>query len=497
METDAFFNLADEQGILIMAGWMCCDAWQLQDKWTPETHVVAKESERTQLLRLRSHPSMLAWFYASDEPPREDIEREYLQVIKETEWPNPALSSASATPATVTGTSGVKMSGPYDYVPPLYWYHPKTQSLTLGGGFSFNTETSPGPAIPTIQSLKKFLPPDKLWPINEVWKIHAGGNEFASPDIFNRAMSATYGMAKDLDDYERKAQAMAYDGERAMFEAYSGHRYRATGVIQWMLNNAWPSIYWHLYDYYLQGAGGYYGAQKANEPVHVQYSYDDHGIVVVNNLYHPIVNARVEAELYDNELKKVSSQRKQTTLAPDNSQRVLEIPRPKAPVSFLRLKLEDVSGKLLSTNFYWLAADEPTFDWDKTTFVNTPSPKHETTTALNALPEVELKSKVTTSAANGRRLLHVTVTNPTKSLAFQVVLRAYTKRDGADILPTLWDDNYISLLPGESQRLTAAVAPADLHGDEPAVEVSGWNVKTATAQPAVAAKEGHAHSRTH
>jgi len=348
METDAFFDLADEQGILLMAGWMCCDAWQLQDKWTPETHVVAKESERTQLLRLRSHPSMMVWLYGSDEPPREDIEREYLQVAKETEWPNPLLSSASATPAPITGTSGVKMSGPYDYVPPLYWFAPHAQSLTLGGGFSYNTETSPGPAIPTIESLKKFLPADKLWPINEAWSTHAGGNEFAKLDNFNDGMNASYGKPADLSDYLRKSQAMAYEGERAMYEAYSGHRYNATGVIQWMLNNAWPSVYWHLYDYYLQGAGGYYGARKANEPVHVQYSYDDRGVVVVNNLYQSVPGARVSADLYDNDVKKISSQKKQITLTPDSSQRVLEIPHSTAPVSFLKLQLQDAAGKTLS-----------------------------------------------------------------------------------------------------------------------------------------------------
>jgi exo-1,4-beta-D-glucosaminidase len=499
METDAFFDLADEQGILIMAGWMCCDAWQLQDKWTPETHVVAKESERTQLLRLRGHPSMLVWLYGSDEPPREDIEREYLQVAKETEWPNPLLSSASATPAPITGTSGVKMSGPYDYVPPLYWFHPHAQSLTLGGGFSFNTETSPGPAIPTIESLKNFLPADKLWPINEAWSTHAGGNEFAKLDNFNDAMNATYGTPTDLHDFLRKSQAMAYEGERAMYEAYSGHRYNATGIIQWMLNNAWPSIYWHLYDYYLQGAGGYYGARKANEAVHVQYSYDDRGVVAVNNLYRPIAGVRLSADLYDNDLKKISSQKKQLTLAADGSERVLEIPQSTAPVSFLKLQLQDAAGKVLSSNFYWLAADQPTFDWDKTTYVHTPSPKFATLTALNQLPEVEVKSSASTSTANGRQLLHVMITNPSKALAFQIALRAYGKKDGSDILPVLWDDNYISLLPGESRTVTASMAPEDLHGDEAAVEVSGWNVKTSTASPATpgSEKEAHSHAKSH
>ncbi|MFL6299863.1 MAG: glycoside hydrolase family 2 protein, partial [Terriglobales bacterium] len=383
--------------------------------------------------------------------------------------------------------------------PPLYWFQPHAQSLTLGGGFSYNTETSPGPAIPTIESLKKFLPADKLWPINEAWSTHAGGNEFAKLDNFNDGMNASYGKPADLPDYLRKSQAMAYEGERAMYEAYSGHRYNATGVIQWMLNNAWPSVYWHLYDYYLQAAGGYYGARKANESVHVQYSYDDRGVVVVNNLYHPIAGARVNADLYDNDLKKISSQKKQLTLPADGSERVLEVPQTTAPVSFLKLELHDSSGKVLSSNFYWLAADQPTFDWDKTTYVHTPASKFATLTALNQLPEVEVNSTVSTSQANGRQLLHVTVTNPGKSLAFQVALRAYGKKDGSDILPVLWDDNYISLLPGESRTVTASIAPEDLHGDKPGVEVSGWNVKTSTVSLITTGskKEAHAHAKSH
>ena len=70
-----------------------------------------------------------------------------------------------------------------------------------------------------------------------------------------------------------------------MFEAYSKNKYTSTGVIQWMLNNAWPSMIWHLYDYYLDAGGGYFGAKKACEPLHIQYSYDDRSIVVVNSTY--------------------------------------------------------------------------------------------------------------------------------------------------------------------------------------------------------------------
>jgi exo-1,4-beta-D-glucosaminidase len=219
----------------------------------------------------------------------------------------------------------------------------------------------------------------------------------------------------------------------------------------------------------------------------------------VNNLYQSVPGARVSADLYDNDVKKISSQKKQITLTPDSSQRVLEIPHSTAPVSFLKLQLQDAAGKTLSSNFYWLAADQPTFDWDKTTYVHTPSPKFATLTALNQLAEVELKSTASSSSANGRQLIHVTVTNPSKALAFQIALRAYAKKDGSDILPVLWDDNYISLLPGESRTVTASIAPEDLHGDEATVEVSGWNVKTSTASAATNSpkKEVHAHTKSH
>ena len=182
METEGFFNLADEQGILVMAGWCCCDIWEEWDKWQPENHRVAVESLRSQSLRLRSHPSILVWLYGSDNPPPPEVEREYLEVLKETEWPNPAISSASQAPTTVTGVSGVKMTGPYQYVPPSYWLNPVANTLKLGGAFGFNTETSPGPAVPTLESLTKMLGKDHLWPMDEVWNYHAGSQEFKNLD---------------------------------------------------------------------------------------------------------------------------------------------------------------------------------------------------------------------------------------------------------------------------------------------------------------------------
>jgi exo-1,4-beta-D-glucosaminidase len=133
-------------------------------------------------------------------------------------------------------------------------------------------------------------------------------------NVFSDGLNRRYGQATSLDDYERKAQAMTYDGQRAMFEAYARNKYTATGVIQWMLDNAWPSLIWHLYDYYLVPAGGYFGTKKACEPVHVQYSYDDNSVAVINGSYAALKGLKVSAKIYNLDAKKKPRARPPWTL---------------------------------------------------------------------------------------------------------------------------------------------------------------------------------------
>ena len=254
LEGDAFFDLADRMGILILAGWCCCDQWEHWSRWQPNDYTIASESLRSQSLRLRHHASVALWMNGSDNAPPPQVESMYRKILADTGWPNAIVSSASSKPTSVSGSSGVKMTGPYDYVPPSYWLIDKDH---FGGAFGFNTETSPGAAIPEIGSLKKFLPKEHLWPIDSLWLMHTGAGDLnGNLNHFNEAMDAIYGPARDLKDYLAKAQAMNYDCERAMYEAYDRNKYQSTGVVQWLLNNGWPSMMWHLYDYYLEPPAG-------------------------------------------------------------------------------------------------------------------------------------------------------------------------------------------------------------------------------------------------
>jgi len=464
----------------VMAGWCCCDLWEEWDKWQGDQLKVGSESVRSQSLRLRAHPSMLMWLDGSDMPPPAEVEQAYLQALKDTDWPNPIVSSASQTPAKYSGPSGVKMTGPYDYVPPSYWLI----DTKYGGAYGFNTETSPGPAVPPPNSLKKFIPTDSLWPANQVWDFHSGSGGFKNLNIFNSAMNGTYGTPVDLEDYNRKTQAMTYDGERAMFEAYSRNKYNSTGVIQWMLNNAWPSLIWHLYDYNLQPAGGYFGTKKANEPVHVMYSYDDRSVAIINSTYKPVTGLKLSVRALDFNLKELFSSDKSVDIDADGVKKVIQIPEFPAEststVYFVQLKLTDSVGKPVSSNFYWLSTKKPVLDWEKTTYISTPITSYEDMTSLAKLPSTRLQSSARVVPAKDGETVHVQLKNTSKSLAFQVRLAVEAGKPGDEVLPVLWDDNYVSLLPGEEREIVARFQGKQTIGAEPTVKISGWNIEPET-----------------
>jgi exo-1,4-beta-D-glucosaminidase len=491
LETDEFFETADEQGILVMAGWCCCDFWERWGKWEHEDLEIAKASLHDQIYRLRSHPSMLVWLNGSDNAPPPNVEEMYLKIEADLRWPNPAVSSATAKPTKVTGKSGVKMSGPYEYVAPSYWEtdpHLQTRKKSCnaggcGGAYGFNSETSMGPAVPPIESVERMVPKDHLWtadgPVDKYWNFHAGGGAFKTLHTFADALNARYGKAGSAEDFTNKSQLMTYEGVRAMFEAYSRNKYASTGVIQWMLNNAWPSMIWHLYDYYLRPGGGYFGAKKALQPLDPIHGYDDRSVWLVNSRYVEAKRLKLAARVFNlNGTEKFSTEA-HLDAAADSTAKVFEIPPIEglSPAYFLDLRITDDSGKLVGSNFYWLSTKPETLDWEKSNWYRTPTASYADYTSLAQLPKVKLNVSIRTEKLENDSLTYVTIENPNKSLAFFVRLKLDKGKGGEEILPVIWQDNYISLLPGETREISATYLTSSMGAETPEVKVSGWNVE--------------------
>jgi len=481
-ENDRFFHQTDSVGILVMTGWVCCSAWEEWTKWGPEQHAVAGSSLRDQIRRLRGHPSVFVWLNGSDGPPPADVEQMYLNIERDEAWPNPTVSSASAKPAEFSGASGVKMTGPYDWVPPSYWL----QDSTHGGAWAYNTETSPGAAVPPIESMRRMIPAQDIkWPLDTVWFYHAAGGQFAHLlDKFNAALSTRYGSPTTAEDYTITSQLMTYEGERAMFEAYRRNEYVSTGVIQWMFNNAWPSIYWHLFDWYLRPGGGYFGAKKANEPVHVLFSYDDRSVAVVNSnqTRTPLRGVRLRARILGVDGSEKFARDTMIDVPADSSMRVLVLPEP-AGISgayFADLRLTDSNGRPLSTNFYWLST-RPDILADTSTWYMTPVKSYADYTALRSMPQAAVNASARFSSSGSTGTARVTLKNPGQSIAFFLRLQV-TGRGDEEALPVLWEDNYVSLLPGETRIVTANYHVRDLGGTPPRVVVTGWNIHRTVAR---------------
>jgi len=477
LEDDHFYDLCDQYGMLVMTGWMCCGAWQYPDKWDSTKRNVAMESDRSVMYWLRNKACILVWLNGSDMPPTDtSVERDYLKIEDQLHWPNPVISSADATESKVSGYSGVKMNGPYDWVPPIYW---ETDSNKLGGAWSFATEISPGPSIPPYESLVKFIPEDSLSVNNSNWLYHCGTMQFGTTNIFNNALAQRYGPSPSIKDFVAKAQVQDYEGHRAMMEAYGLNKYHsATGVVQWMLSNPWPSLIWHTYDYYLYPAGTYFGIKKSLEPLHVQYSYKSKEVFINNSLLLPLSDLSVSADIYNKDGALKFAHAITTSIGPDAIKKCFAIPAIEGLDSlyFLKLSLKDQHAKLISVNWYWLSKKKDSLDWKKSKWYYTPQSSFMDFSALKSLPLTTLTLEHISTHSAEHTVERINITNTGHSVAFFVHIRMLSKNGGSDILPVIFEDNYLLLAPGETRVINGTYLNKDAQAEPAFILVSAWNL---------------------
>ncbi len=479
--SEKLYELADRYGIMLMVGFSCQWEWkgylgkEVDEKFggimSEEDMKLAVEYLRHQVLWLREHPSIFVWALASDMLPNPELEKRYRALLAQIDPGRPILSATKGYTSEVSGPTAVKMLGPYEYVTPNYWY----VDTENGGAYGFNTETSPGAQPPPMESIEKQFAKEHHWPINDVWNFHSGRNEFKSMDYYMKAFNKRYGAATDLEDFAKKAQALNYEAVRAMYEAFGTRKPVSTGIVMWMLNAAWPKMFWQLYDYYLMPGGSFYGARKANQPLNISFDYGKRSIFIVNDTYQSHSSLNAEIKLLSFESKELLSQNLKTSIGEYESKQILELPSGQntSPIQFLSLKLKDADGKVVADNFYWLSSKPDVLDFEKTDWYYTPIKEHADFTSFSKLEPV----KVSVEQKWDDNGVSVTLKNPTQKVAFFIELKVIGDKTGRTILPVLWDDNYVSLLPGETKQLSARFSLENLNGEKPTLMYSGWNVK--------------------
>lgn len=474
------YDLCDQYGILAMVGWSCQWEWdnylgKACDEFggikTEEDMNLIVESLRHQVRYLQNHPAIFVWLLGSDMIPRPALEKRYRDLLTVIDN-RPYLASASVRTSEISGPTGVKMNGPYNYVGPSYWYIDSVN----GGAYGFNTETGPGPQIPVMETFARMIPEDKRWPINDIWNYHCNPSEsFGTLDIFNNVLYQRHGRPANLEDYMLKANVQSYEAMKGMFEAFRANRPNTTGIVQWMLNSAWPSFYWQLYDYYLLPTAAYYAARKANAPLQLIYNYGNNSVYAVNETLNTTNKAKARIRLFDLQGKAILSEELVIDMEGNRSASIYKLPALYGNV-FLSLSLLDAQNSVIADNFYWLAGKPDVYDWEKTEWFYTPIKTSADFKPLNYMAPADVELTQKTQKQDNSWLIETSLTNKSQRIAFFVNIVLKDENDHT-VFPVFWDDNYLGLLPGETRTIRCTVPGSLPIGNNCTLTLSGWNIK--------------------
>jgi len=480
---DRIVEMADEMGIPLMFGWMCCNQWEKWAQWDDEDNRVAQDSLRSQILALRHHPSVFVWANGSDGLPPPAVLTEYHSILGELHWQNATVDTVSSLATDARGErvwDGIQMAGPYSWRPPSYWF-----SGRYAAARGATAEQGDNENIPPLASLKKFIPADKLWPFNDTWFFHAGSDpKNAALTSIRQAILHRYGPSDNVEEFTNKAQLAGYESTRAQFEAFAANGWDTHKMtIYWMLNNHWPSFFGHLFDYYLRPGGSYFGAKKGLRPLSLvfdSYATGDHDeakITVVNKSPDAAHGLRARIRVCDLQ-GKVRDDRVVSDLnvASGGTVQALTLPRiaRDSSVFFVRCELFDQSGKDVADNVYWQSQrlddvgdprNDSAFELKQSSWADM--------TALNQMSPTPLEVSARRMPDEGDNHIAVRLHNATPRIAFFERVEVISTRDGDEILPIEYSDNYVTVFPGET---------VDVRGDIPTggadaawVRVTGYN----------------------
>jgi len=469
-ELPEFYDMCDKYGIMIAP-----EIFARNNR----DHKLQLECFEDHLLEIRHHPSLIHFIGHDETVPTPDIDVGYRQIIQ-TYAPHITYQAGSGGTAEIRSRmGGSRTGGPWNFSPPSYYYgrDSNTEWTVLPRDYASGATYSGGIGgeVAVVESLYRFLPKKDLWPPSKTaWRFHTicggtwlDGNEQGKlVPSFTKLLNRRYGQAANIEEFCFKAQIMTMETMRALHEVVGRNKYDCTFLLTWKFNSPWPTtLSWNVVDWFLAPTGAYYGTKKACEPLHVQYSYDNNSIYVINSHYRGFEELKVAAKIYDLGMAERYSRTTTINISPDSSNKVFTIDWPKglSKTHFLKLDLKDRSDNLVSSNFYWLSTEPD----DVASFGD-----------LDNLAEVDLDISYSVQKNGDTCFVYVDLRNPSSDLAFAINPKIKNAVSGDLVLPIYWQDNYFSLLPGESQQVKVEFDAKDLAAEEALLVIDGWNIKT-------------------
>ena len=368
---DDFFDLCDQYGLMV---W---EEFGSNHNAVPFDIGMFIDNARDRLLARRNHACVAIWCTANEGGPCKTLQEAIPPLVQQLDGTRHFLQHSTLRPPTVG-------DGPYETINPRFYFQ-------LADGFRAEIGS---PVVPSLESMRRMMPHNQLWPIGDGWAAHDWTYGYWAPNLkftrneclplvastgaklspngsaeycrmTERAIAA-YGDPTGIADLCRKAQMVHMETFKAIFEGWNDRMSDketsdgATGVMLWMSNPAWPSLAWNTYDYYLEPTGAYYGSKRGCEPIHIQWNMATGTIKVVNNTLSDLKQLCADARVLN--LDGTQHRRKTVVIdCPANSLRkcfdLSEADSGKAKaiaadglskVYFIKLDLKDRAGTLLS-----------------------------------------------------------------------------------------------------------------------------------------------------
>lgn len=444
----AFYDACDKYGILI---WD--DFWLANpgDGPNPNDEDMFMDNARDKILRNRSHASLALYCGRNEGNPPATLDASLRKETTSLDGSRHYISHSAAD--TVSGF------GPYSVQNPKWYFQNTAETLHSERGM---------PNIPSYESLMAMLTEEHAWPIDDVWGMHDfTGGSAQNGNAFLNYMKSHYGEFDSLEDFARIAQMVNYENHKAMFEAMYPND--SNGLLMWMSQSAWPSMVWQTYDYYYDTNAGYFGIKAGNQPVNAIYNPVTNQVVLVNATPQDKKGLVTTFKVYNDSGKLIHESSSTNDIGSDETLLLMKAPAVSVPGStplqYIRTTVCDAQGNELASNFTWT---------NRSDYLN-----YKTMTKLD---KVNLKSTKAVLTQEGSTCRYsVTLTNDSDTPALMIRLKTMNDK-GERVLPVYYDDNYISLMPGESQTLSFEFDQKYLNGGKPAMSVEGWNITEAAVE---------------
>ena len=435
---DELYEAADRNGILIWQDFWLANPYDGPD---PEDEALFMANVRDTIRRIRSHASVAVYCGRNEGDPPPALDAAIAAAVAELHPEIRYFPSSMFGPVSGGGPYGVRSR---EY----YFKRRATPKLHSELGMT---------SVVTLDSLKLMMPEAAQWPLSLHWGLH-DFNLFSNQRArdFVAMIEQSYGGAEGLADWVATAQLVNYDGYRAMFEAQSKNR---MGLQLWMSHPAWPSLTWQTYDYYFNPHAAYFGAKKGSEPLHLQWNPLTDDVEVVNYGVGDAGGLTAAAQVLRFDGTVAWEKEAAVDSAYDSvvSPFAVEFPEGLTPVHFIRLWLRR-GAEEISENFYWRGTETGNYR------------------ALRTLPKVPVLATTRTERQADGYVLHTELENRSRTPALAVRVVAVRAETGDRILPVLYDDNFVPLMPGEKRTIRTELLAADARGEEPRIVVEGFNV---------------------